>query len=333
MAYFQPYLDDSGIHMPTYEERLAYLSDEYRTIFGDSAELSAAVPDYQLLSVFSKSLDDVSALALQAYNSRNPFYATGEKLDLLLPLYGLVREEGESDASVRARVRDYLFRERMDPISRLRAGIRTCKANYNGINRVYVNDTDTADANGIPAHSSAVVLYTNTTSATWRNRLAQAIFDHKPPGMKLWADIPDGEPQTADPLKQTGTAVDADGNSHSVSYIKAGVVSIFIAVFISWQDSVDVAELAAAIRSGVGARLTDLGIGTPILVPPLYGVIYASAGSMADRFRVIDIQASRAGGSSIIRTVIPCAWDECLEMVSPEYTINFYDQNGQHINV
>ena len=44
MAYFAPYIDGTGIHMPTYEERLAYLSDEYRTIFGEEAELSAAVP-------------------------------------------------------------------------------------------------------------------------------------------------------------------------------------------------------------------------------------------------------------------------------------------------
>ena len=50
--------------------------------------------------------------------------------------------------------------------------------------------------------------------------VAQAIFDHKPPGMKLWADIPEGQPQTSDPLKITGTAVDAYGNSHSVDFIK-----------------------------------------------------------------------------------------------------------------
>ena len=333
MPYFQPYLDDSGIHMPTYEERLAYLSDEYRTIFGDGAELSAAVPDYQLLSVFSKSLDDVSALALQSYNSRNPFYATGEKLDLLLPLYGMTRAEGESDAAVRARIKAHLFRQQTDPINRLCNGIRTCKANIHGMNKVYVNDTDTADENGIPAHSAAVVVRTSATSQTWYNRLAQAIFDHKPPGMKLWADIPEGQPQTSDPLKITGTAVDAYGNSHSVDFIKTGFVTMFIAVFISWQDSVDVSELIAAIRSGVGARLAALDIGTPLLVPPLYGMIYASAGSMADKFRVIDIQASRPGASAITRTVIPCAWDECLEMISPVYALNFYDQDGHHINV
>ena len=77
MSYFAPYIDASGIHMPTYEDRLQDLLSAYRTIFGQEAELSPAVPDYQLLSVFAKALDDTSALVLQAYNSRNPLYASG----------------------------------------------------------------------------------------------------------------------------------------------------------------------------------------------------------------------------------------------------------------
>ena len=333
MSYFQPYVDDSGIHMPTYEERLSYLSDEYRTIFGEEAELSAAVPDYQLLSVFSKSLDDVSALALQSYNARNPFYATGSQLDLLLPQYGIAREEGEPDASVRGRIREHLFRKQTDPFSRLQAGIRTCRAVRDGVCKVYANDTDTADANGIPAHSASVVVKTFVSTGVWVNRIAQAIFDHKPPGMKLWAGIPDVEPPTSDPMKLTGTAVDVDGNEHTVDYIRAGFCDIFLAVFISWQSDVNLPELAAAVRAGVSEHIGRYGIGESILVPPLYGVIYASAGSMADKFRVIDIQASRPGASAITRTVIPCAWDEALEIMDPEFSVAFYDENGHHIDV
>ena len=108
MAYFAPYIDGTGIHMPTYEERLEALTEAYRGIFGAGAELSAAAPDYQLLSVFARALDDVSALVLKAYNSRNPAYASGQALDLLLPQYGLTREAGETDASVRNRIRHAL---------------------------------------------------------------------------------------------------------------------------------------------------------------------------------------------------------------------------------
>ncbi len=104
MAYFAPYIDETGIHMPTYEDRLSDLCDKYRAIFGQEAALDPAVPDYQLLSVFAKALDDTSAYVLSAYNSRNPGYASGQALDLLLPLYGIRREPGETDASVRQRM-------------------------------------------------------------------------------------------------------------------------------------------------------------------------------------------------------------------------------------
>ncbi len=92
MAYFAPYIDASGIHLPTYADRLSDLCAAYRSIFGQEAELSPAVPDYQLLSVFAKALDDTSALVLAAYNSRNPAYASGQALDLLLPQCGITRE-------------------------------------------------------------------------------------------------------------------------------------------------------------------------------------------------------------------------------------------------
>ena len=55
MAYFAPYLDEAGLHLPTYEERLENLCEAYRAIFGQEAELSPAVPDYQLLSVLAKA--------------------------------------------------------------------------------------------------------------------------------------------------------------------------------------------------------------------------------------------------------------------------------------
>ena len=71
MSYFPPYIDASGIHMPTYEDRLQDLCSAYRSIFGLDAELSPAVPDYQLLSVFAKALDDASAFVVYGYNSRS----------------------------------------------------------------------------------------------------------------------------------------------------------------------------------------------------------------------------------------------------------------------
>ena len=127
MAYFAPYIDASGIHMPTYEDRLEALCDSYREIFGVEAELSAAVPDYQLLSVFAKALDDTSALVVQDFASRNPGYASGAALDLLLPQYGLVRAAGETDAEARTRIRQSLAGRSAAMEDSLLAAVKACR--------------------------------------------------------------------------------------------------------------------------------------------------------------------------------------------------------------
>ena len=88
MAYFAPYIDGTGIHMPTYEERLEALTEAYLGIFGAGAELSAAAPDYQLLSVFARALDDVSALVLKAYNSGTRLTRPGRRWTCCCPSTG-----------------------------------------------------------------------------------------------------------------------------------------------------------------------------------------------------------------------------------------------------
>ena len=89
--YFTPYIDGNGVHIPSYEDRLESLVSSYRNIFGPEINLAPSSPDYQLLSVFAKALDDLSQIILVDFASRNPQYASGVGLDLLLPLHGLVR--------------------------------------------------------------------------------------------------------------------------------------------------------------------------------------------------------------------------------------------------
>ena len=92
MSYTAPALTRQGLILPTYADRLEALENAYREIFGADVLLTESSPDYQLLSVFARALDDFSTLLLSLYNARNPSYATGQALDLLLPLYGLTRQ-------------------------------------------------------------------------------------------------------------------------------------------------------------------------------------------------------------------------------------------------
>ena len=200
MAYFAPYIDGTGIHMPTYEERLEALTEAYRGIFGAGAELSAAAPDYQLLSVFARALDDVSALVLKAYNSRNPAYASGQALDLLLPQYGLTREAGETDASVRNRIRHALASRGSGSKDAILAAVRSAGGAMDAL--VYVNETDAPDSLGIPGHSIAVVVRGGGSNA-----VAQAIYDKKAPGIGAWGST-------------SGVATDAEGREHLIPFTR-----------------------------------------------------------------------------------------------------------------
>ena len=290
MAYFAPYIDGNGILMPTYEDRLADLEEAYRNIFGIDAELSESVPDYQLLSVFAKALDDISALVLQAYNSRNPMYATGEALDLLLPQYGLIRQAGETDVSCRARIRYSLAGRSMGTADALLAAVKSVPAVKDA--KLYVNETNSTDAKGIPAHSIAVV-----TRGGGTNNLAQAIFDKKAPGVGSYGT-------------STGTAVDADGNTHSVRFSRFEESEVFVYLFITVLQGGDQETIRNTVIPAVYNYIDQLGIAVPLNIPQLYGVAYIANPEIANTFIVTDIQVSVPGGSSVKRDKVDCAWNE-----------------------
>lgn len=91
MSYFAPFLDDAGIHMPTYADRMDALITGYKQIFGNDVYIGEDSQDYELLSLFAKAMDDCSALMMDVYNARNPNWASGAALDALLPLAGIRR--------------------------------------------------------------------------------------------------------------------------------------------------------------------------------------------------------------------------------------------------
>ena len=302
MAYFAPYIDGSGIHMPTYEDRLSELSDAYRNIFGIDAELSASVPDYQLLSVFAKALDDVSALVLQAYNSRNPAYASGRALDLLLPQYGISREVGETDASVRARIRQSLASRGVGSQDALLAAVKSARNVRDAL--VYVNDTDSTDSIGIPAHSIAVV-----TRAGAANAVAQAIYDKKAPGIGTWGST-------------SGIAMDAEGREHTIAFTRYSDKRIFLHLYIRVLDGGNQETIQEAVTAAVTDYFNNIGLAVPLNVPQLYGIAYAAGNGQ--QFVVSDVQVSVPGASGVIRDLVPCVWNERIALApSNGLTIHF----------
>lgn len=92
MAYFKPYVDSAGLHIPTYNDILEDMIAGMKKIYGDDIYLGNDSADYQLLSIFAlKQSDSLQALAY-AYNARSPLTAIGSSLDAVVKLNGISRK-------------------------------------------------------------------------------------------------------------------------------------------------------------------------------------------------------------------------------------------------
>ena len=289
MSYFAPYIDEDGVHMPTYEERLEELVTAYRQIFGEGIVLDPSIPDYQLLSTFARALDDTSALVLDAYNSRNPAYASGNALDLLGPQYGVTRLPAETDAQMRIRMENSMASKGCASAEALLAALKALR--YVRDAAVYVNDTGETDGNGIPAHSLACVVYSGLPA-----EIRDVIFKKKAPGIGTYGST-------------SGTYTDENGNTHTISYSSPTTTQITIVVRVRvLRNDFVLADREEEMKTAIVNFVQGLGIGKPLIVSQLYGVCYnAVPEEMRASFMVADILSSSAGGAH--GDLYPCAWN------------------------
>lgn len=92
MAYFAPYIDSTGMHIPTYNDIRDDLIASMKSIFGNEIYIDEDTQDYQQISIFAKKIFDTNALALLTYNNRTANTAIGVGLDNLCALVGITRK-------------------------------------------------------------------------------------------------------------------------------------------------------------------------------------------------------------------------------------------------
>lgn len=94
MAYFAPYIDETGFHYPTYQDIVDDMVAGAKSIFGNDLYLENDSADYQLISIFAlKTYDTMQGMAM-AYNARSPVTAVGVGLDAVVKLNGIARKAG-----------------------------------------------------------------------------------------------------------------------------------------------------------------------------------------------------------------------------------------------
>ncbi|EKS9840575.1 baseplate J/gp47 family protein [Burkholderia cepacia] len=87
-----PTIDANGITAPTYADVLAFLQDQYRSIYGADTYLEPDSQDGQLLGVFAKAISDVNSVAIAIYRSFSPATAQGDALSSNVKINGIGRK-------------------------------------------------------------------------------------------------------------------------------------------------------------------------------------------------------------------------------------------------
>ena len=81
MAYFSPFIDETGLHIPTYIDTRDRLIEEVKQIYGQDIYLDQDSADYQFISIFARKIFDAYSLAMLVYSNRTPITAIGVGLD------------------------------------------------------------------------------------------------------------------------------------------------------------------------------------------------------------------------------------------------------------
>lgn len=92
MAYFKPYIDGAGLHIPSYNDIRDNIAEQFKTIYGQDIYLGNDSQDYQMISIFASMMYDTAQLLQIVYNNRSPKTAVGTALDSIVKLNGIKRK-------------------------------------------------------------------------------------------------------------------------------------------------------------------------------------------------------------------------------------------------
>lgn len=122
MTYFKPYVDSTGLHIPTYNDILEDVIAAMKQIYGDDIYLDNSSPDYQLLSIFALKQSDTLQAMAYAYNARSPETAIGTSLDSVVKLNGIKRKPA-SQSTCQVKITGTPFTQIVGGAVRDRAGL------------------------------------------------------------------------------------------------------------------------------------------------------------------------------------------------------------------
>lgn len=100
MSYFAPYINTSGVHIPSYSEIRDSLIASFKNIYGQDLYLENDAQDYQMISAFANMLNDTNQAMVNAYNSLSPVTATNQALDNIVAINGITRKTAVDSTAI-----------------------------------------------------------------------------------------------------------------------------------------------------------------------------------------------------------------------------------------
>nr|DAS73816.1 MAG TPA: Baseplate J like protein [Caudoviricetes sp.] len=363
MAYFAPYIDDAGPHVPSYADIRDDLIAQFKAIYGEDIYLGNDSQDYQMISAFAIKTYDTMQLLQLVYNNQSVKTAVGTGLSSRVKLNGLRRKTatystcvltltGVPGTTIPAGIvedtqgRKWLLPEntRFDgetleitaqcqdlgaieapvgtiakisnpqygwltatnkvpavkgrPIEtdeelRRRQSISTAIPSQNMINstiagissvagvtryKVYENDTNSTDENGIPSHSIAAVVEGGLDGA-----IAEQIYLRKGPGCGTYGTT-------------TIIYTNSDGLKNEIHFFRPSYQKISVKVTVKKYATYTTA-VEGDIRRNIASYIDRLGIGGNVTST---GILTAIAASVDDAlhppFALQSVQLGKDGG-------------------------------------
>lgn len=249
------YVTARGIVIPQTSDIKAKVEQAFREIFGSDFSLAPETTNGRLIEAVTVLFTDVCGVGAQIANGLNVTQAVGEFIDGLGALFGVVRVEGESDAS---------FRRRIVASASRGSGFAQSIANeimkVNGVHNVCVLDNGNEDpdvlpknANGeptshsvaVPGHTVFISVWHDTVGLeTIRTNIAKAIMRTKSAGCSM--------DDTVRPSATIEKTVVVDGTSFTAKFCFAQemFLNIHATVDASYYTGTDAAsDTENAIKS------------------------------------------------------------------------------------
>lgn len=176
-------------------------------------------------------------------------------------------------------------------------------ANISGVSRIrgYENDDDLPDANGIPAHSVALVVEGGD---------AQEIFltmaNKKTPGTGTFG-----------PLEQT--VIDDVGSVHIIRFARPIILDIEVAIEIEPLNGYS-ASVLPSIKAAVLDFINALDIGEQVIYSKIYVPANLSNSALGDTYNITSLQINVAGDPPAMAN-IPVAYNEAAQIIDADISI------------